>query len=133
MAPQLPEMPKISGFIEPLTKPEVDIAAQIKGATKIELPLGPGSMVLNIAKSVEAGRSQGGSPQFKLPRLEEALPKLPAGMPKLPAGLLGLPELPGMKKEVVTGNEKVLGEAPSAMVDKTPVAELPKIDLVQVD
>ncbi len=81
MAPQLPELPKISGFIEALARPEMDIAARIQEATRVPLPPGPASMALNLARSVEARRL----PEAPvLPRLQEILPKLepPAKAPK---------------------------------------------------
>ena len=117
MAQQLPELPKVSGFIEQLAKPEVDVSARIKEATKLELPPGPMSMSLNVAKSVEAGKP-GGSPEFKLPRVEEVLPKLP----KLPVGLPELPKLLGQGK-VETGDEVKPKEAATLPEIERPVVE----------
>ena len=71
----------MSQFIEPLTKPENDIAARVREATKVQLPPGPASLALSLAKSVEGkGSAARGVPA--LPKLEEIL-KLPE-LPKLP-------------------------------------------------
>ncbi|MBU1349304.1 hypothetical protein KJ781_04525 [Patescibacteria group bacterium] len=123
MAPQLPEMPKVSSFIEQLAKPEADVSAHIKEAIKLELPPGPMSMSLNVAKSVEA-KKQGGSPEFKLPRVEEVLPKLP----KLPVGLPELPKLLGQGK-VETGDEVKPKEAGVPPRVEKPVIEGVKLKL----
>jgi len=73
MAAEMPAVPKVSQFIEPLTRPEAEFETRVEEATKVTPPPGPMSTLSRVAESVErAGppappTAGGSSPSF--PRL----------------------------------------------------------------
>lgn len=73
MAAEMPEVPRVSQFIEPLTRPEAEIEARIEEATSVTPPPGPMSTLSRVAESVEAAKPPappaGGSSPSSLPRL----------------------------------------------------------------
>jgi len=74
MAAELPAVPKVSQFLEPLTRPEAEFEARVEEATKVTPPPGPMSTLSRVAESVEragppAPPTAGGSSPSSLPRL----------------------------------------------------------------
>jgi len=73
MAAEMPEVPKVSQFLEPLTRPEAEFEARVEEATRMTPPPGPMSTLSRVAESVEAAKPPtppavgGSSPSF--PRL----------------------------------------------------------------
>jgi len=121
-----PQIPVISGLLEPLARPEADFQARVREVTKVELPPGPVSNAVRLARSIEAVAPAiprpGGSPELrpeeflKAPieafrRIEEILPP---GMPRL--------------TEMAPGAEKTkIKEA-----EKTPETERPTVGGVRL-
>jgi len=68
-----PEVPKVSEFIEPLTRPEEEFEARVEEATRVTPPPGPMSTLSRVAESVERARPPapptGGSSSSSLLRL----------------------------------------------------------------
>ena len=98
-SPQMPELPKISDVTAMLRTPETQFESMVKTATKVELPPGPSSLVLNFQKSIEAGKAP------ELPEVPKVLAKLPT-LPPLPGAGAGgeKTDVPRIgKKEVERG------------------------------
>ena len=93
MAFKPPEgLPKVSQLTKVLSTPEIQFEKMIKGATKLELPTGPLSVLLKLQQGLETGEP---------PELPEA-PKLEGILAKLPK----LPELPALAGPLGGGSEK---------------------------
>ena len=78
-------LPKVSQFTKVLCTPETQFEKMVMGATKVELPTGPLSVLLKLQQGLEAGEN---------PKLPEA-PKIESILAKFPT-LPKLPELPAL-------------------------------------
>jgi len=73
MAAEMPEVPKVSQFLEPLTRPEAEFETRVEEATKVTPPPGPMSTLSRVAESVEAAKPPtppvAGGSSLSFPRL----------------------------------------------------------------
>lgn len=109
MAPQLPELPKLSSLTQLLATPEVQLENMVKAAG-VEVPPGPQSTLFRLQSSIEAG---------KAPSPEAILPKAP----KLPEVLGKLPTLPKLEEIIPTGKIERGGTTGSAPPPLTAVGK----------
>lgn len=76
-------MPKLSQFTAMLKQPETQFEKTVENTVGISPPEGPNSMLLDVQKDVEAGKTPTAPTEMGLPTFPE-LGGLPAGLPTFP-------------------------------------------------